>query len=215
MEHFNLTKKLHTDVLEEKYGPVHSEVVRHDDEVREAHLIDAQGISRTYAITFFTFDRSNEELCTIDDEIRQGGLIGKVFRDHGYEIRKNVIEVFLIDLPDAIKSKMKTDSAQAKVRLAEFYAKKLGETPIIYGVVSEIYSPDFRPAEINEVDKQQENPTTIALDAAGISKEEIWERLGRNNDFSDLADKVETARVEGASITATLVQQVENYVSRK
>ena len=47
MEHFPLAERLHTDVLEEKYGQIKSKVIRHDFNIREAHLIDTNGISRT------------------------------------------------------------------------------------------------------------------------------------------------------------------------
>jgi len=126
-EHFNLNKKLHTDVLRERYGPMHSEVLRHDPEVREVHIEDNNDVSRTYALTFFTFDRGNEEIVKIDDEIKEGGLIGETFRKHGYEVRKNVISVFVMDLPLEIRNKMSVREDKAKVRVSEFYAKKEGE----------------------------------------------------------------------------------------
>jgi len=40
MEHFPLVDRLHTDVLEEKYGKINSKVLVHNNEVRLAHLID-------------------------------------------------------------------------------------------------------------------------------------------------------------------------------
>ncbi len=212
LEHFNLSKKLHTDVLEEKYGPIRSEVIRHDDEVREVKMIDESGISRTYALTFFTFDRSNKEVLAIDEEIKRGGLIGKVFREHGYEVRKNVISVFVIDMPDFLKKDMGTEDVMAKVRLSEFYAKKEEGEPIIYGVVSEIYSPDFRPAEINEVDKAQNNPTTEAMEEQEISKKEIWDRLGDGNDFSDVKDKFDKANEASLSKEDLLKERVIQYL---
>jgi hypothetical protein len=212
MEHFPLMKRLHTDVLEDKYGSVHPEVIRHNDKVREIHMADSKGISRTYAITFFTFDRQNKEILAIDDQIKHGGLIGKTFRDYGYEVRKNVISVFVTELPEKLREKMETLDEKAKVRLAEFYAKKEGEEPFIYGIVSEIYSPDFRPAEINEVDQKQDNPNTEALEKAGISKSEIWDRLGKENDWSDVKDKFDLAKSLAEGEENKLIKQVEDYI---
>lgn len=211
-EHFNLSKKLHTDVLEEKYGPVHSEIIRHDDLVREVDIVDEKGISRTHALTFFSFDRENNELNKIDEEIKNGGLIGKVFRDYGYEVRKNVIKVFLIDLSEELKKKMMVTDQKAKVRLSEFYAKKLGSDPFIYGVVSEIYSPDFRPAEINEVDIKQDNPITSAMERVGISKGVIWDQLGDGGSFSDIRESVDKAEILAEKEEEVLVQQVKTYI---
>jgi hypothetical protein len=211
MEHFNLNKKLHTDVLEDKYGPVHSEVLRHDEEIREVNMVDEKGISRTYALTFLTFDKNNQEIAAIDSEIKNGGLIGKAFREHGYEVRKNVISVFLADLPENLKNKMQTAENKAKTRLSEFYAKKEGEKPFIYGVVSEIYSPDFRPAEVNETDLAQDNPITSAMEKVGISKDMIWERLGSN--FDDVKDKLEEAKTLAEPEETLLITKVKNHLA--
>lgn len=213
IEHFPLAGRLHTDVLEEKYGPVHPEFVRHNNNVREVHIVDQTGISRTYAITFFSFDRSNPELTAIDNEIKHGGLIGKTFRDHGYEIRKNVIAVFLTDLPEKLREKMETTEPKAKVRLSEFYAKKEGSEPIVYGVVSEIYSPDFRPAEINDVDRAQDNPTSKAFEEAGISKETVWEKLGNNNTWADEREKFDLAKKLAQGEEAKLREKLETYIA--
>lgn len=214
MEQFNLTKKLHTDVLEEKYGPIHSEVLLHNNEVREVHMLDENNISRTYAVTFFTFDRNNEEIFKIDNEIKNGGLIGKTFREHGYEVRKNVVSVFITSLSDSLKQKMKTVEKEAKVRLSEFYAKKEGEAPFVYGVVSEIYSPDFRPAIINVNDILQDNPLTESMEEVGITKDEIWERLGKDNNFSDLKEKFDKAKILAVEKEGLLKDKVETYLSK-
>lgn len=215
MEHFPLTNKLHTDMLEEKYGPIHAEVIHHDDEVREANLVDEGGISRTYALTFLTFDHNNEELVNINEEIKSGGSIGKVFREHGYEVRKNVIKVYVVNLPSQLKDKFKVESDKAKARLSEFYAAKEGQTPIIYGVVTEIYSPDFRPAEVNEIDIAQDNPTTNALQKVGISKTEIWEKIGVGNDWSDKADLIKKANELAQAEEDALQARVSRYLSKK
>ena len=214
MEQFNLTKKLHTDVLEEKYGPIHSEVLLHNNEVREVHMLDENNISRTYAVTFFTFDRNNKDIFEIDNEIKNGGLIGKIFREHGYEVRKNVVSVFITELSDSLKQKMKTTNKEAKVRLSEFYAKKEGEAPFIYGVVSEIYSPDFRPALINKNDILQDNPLTESMEEVGITKDEIWERLGKDNNFSDLKEKFDKAKTLAVEKEDLLKDKVETYLSK-
>jgi len=214
MEHFPLIKKLHTDVLEEKYGPIHTEVLRHDDEIREAHLSDEKGVSRTYALTFLTFDHKNKEIAEINEEIRAGGAIGKTFREHGYEVRKNVIRVYVIDLPEQLKKKFDVTEGQAKARLSEFYAEKNGEPPIIYGIVTEIYSPDFRPAEVNEADLTQDNPTTNALEKVGISKEEIWKRIGEGNDWSDKKDLIVKANELAETEEQNLQSRVDRYLAK-
>ncbi len=188
MEHFNINKKLHTDVLEAKYGPIHSEVLRHDDFMRESFLSDEKGIARTYALTIFEYDRKNMEIRAIDERIKSGGLIGKAFKDFGYEVRKNVTGVFLIENPTWLKEKFAENNEKSKARLSEFYAKQEIGEPIIYGTVLEVYSPDFRPADINDVDISQVHPTTAVLEQAGYTKSEIYNFLAEGQDF-DMSDE--------------------------
>lgn len=188
MEHFNITKKLHTDVLESKYGKIHSEVLRHDDFMREAFLSDENNVARTYALTIFEYDKNNAEIKAIDDAIKNDGLIGKAFRDFGFEVRKNVTGVFVIENPQWLKDKFSDKNEKSKSRLSEFYAKKETGEPIIYGTVLEVYSPDFRPADINEVDVSQVHPTTAVLEQAGYTKLEIYDFLAEGKDF-DTSDE--------------------------
>jgi hypothetical protein len=212
MEHFHLDKKIHTEVLEEKYGPIHPDIIRHEDGIREMDMMDEKNISRTYALTFITFDKNDAEISNIDSEIKNGGLIGEKFKEHGYEVRKNVISVFLVDMPDKMRNKMQVTETKAKVRLSEFYAKKENGKPFIYGVVSEVYSPDFRPAEINKNDLAQDNPITSAMEKVGISKDMVWERLETGKNFNDIKDKLEEAKILAEPEESLLVTKVKNHL---
>jgi len=195
MEHFPLVDRLHTDVLEEKYGSISSKVLVHDDKIRLAHLVDSKGISRTFAITFF-LNNWTTDVRNINEEIRKGQPIGKSFREHEYAIRKNVLEVYRIKIPQWLKEEFATHDNYAKARLSEFYAKKKGSPPVIYGVVVEIYSPDFRKSTINKIDMAQESALTPVLEKQGFSKEEIWKRIGRENDYEDQKNKFLKAKKE-------------------
>lgn len=212
-EHFNLAGRLHTDVLEDKYGPIHAEVIRHDDKMRESHLRDEQGTSRTYALTFFPEHPANDEIKEIDEEIRQGGLIGKVFRNHSYSIRKNVIGVRTIRLSEHLKSAFDVKTNFAKARLSEFYARKKNSSAIIYGRVVEIYTPDFRPAVVGKEDIIQVNPTTEAFEAAGITSDKIWEGLEHGNDWGTMQDKYDKAKEISLAQVYDLNTKIDDYVS--
>lgn len=229
MEHFNVKDKLHTDVLTEKYGPIHAVVLRHDDikhskkgaeRIREAKLVDENGITRTYALTFLTYDKGNEEIAAIDDEIRRGGLIGQTFDDHQYVVKKNVIDVFILDIPEWLQKDFETTETKAKARFTEFYAKKGDLTPVVYGIVLEIYTPDFRdPSEgINEMDRLQINPLTGTLQSLGVPIDEIWARLDRaaeENEWDDLKDRYEQAEVMSKPVVESLHRKVRDYLSKK
>lgn len=219
MQHFPTTEKLHTDVLEEKYGSIHSKILRHDT-VREALLLDTNNILRTYALTFLVYDKENKEIAKIDGEIKKGGLIGKTFREYGYVVKKNVIDVFLIPIPEWMKNDFQTNSDRAKARISEFYAKKEGYTPLVYGKVLEIYSPDFRDPKdgINSIDTDQVNPVTTALVDAGIPIDEVWQRLDRateKNEWDDVKDKFDLAVRNSIPIVAELHQKIDTYLLSK
>lgn len=228
-EHFPVKDKLHTDVLEEKYGPIHAVVLRHDnvrematgaERIREARLVDNNDVLRTYALTFLTYDKEDEEIAKIDDEIRQGGLIGQTFRKYGYTIKKNVIDVFIVSIPQWMRDDFQESSSEAKARLTEFYAKKDGATPTIYGTVLEIYSPDFKnPVDgVNEVDVNQINPLTSTLQDVGIPIDEIWKRLDRaaeSNEWNDLKERYEQAGQLSQPAVQSLHNKIAEYLDNK
>ena len=229
IQHFPTKEKLHTDVLSEKYGPIHADVLRHDNKreavdgsecLREARLVDKENILRTYALTFLDFDPNNAELMKIDDEIRNGGLIGETFRKYGYTIKKNVVSVFLLKIPESMKTDFKVDADQAKSRITEFYAKKEGSDPVIYGTVLEVYSPDFRdPNEgLNDVDLDQVNPTIGDMQKVGIPTNEIWSRLDRAaepDEWKDMEEKYKEAQGLSAPIVQTLLSKVADHINSK
>jgi len=218
LEHFPTENRLHTDVLEDRYGPIHAEVLRHDNEIREAHLKDERGVSRTYALTFFPEKPANDDIALIDGEIKSGELIGKAFRAHGYEIRKNVIDVFVLDIPERLKKSFDTQENLMKARLTEFYAKKEGEDPVIYATVLEAYSPDFREAKINETDVDQVNPTTEMFQKVGISIQEVWDRLpqaSQKDEWADHPEQLKEAKKLSQKKVGDLKKKIDNYLSKE
>jgi len=193
LEPFPLADRLYIDVLEERYGPIHAEIRSHDRRVRESFLADLKRIPRTYALTFLA-QPLPAEARKVNADIRQGELLGKAFLRHGYDVRKNVIDVSILELPRWLRTAFRA-GRHALARSAEFFARKKGCVPFIYGLVTEIYSPDIRPPLINEVDVSQLSAFTPELARNGFKKEQIWERLGRENDWSDVRERHERARV--------------------
>jgi len=212
MEHFPLVNRLHTDVLEETYGPITADVLRHNEEFREAHLVDENGVSRTYALTFFPDEHETDTISDINEKIRSGGAIGITFREHDHAIRKNVLDVFPFELTDWLQDSFNTEERYAKARLSEFYAKTKDENPVIYGEVLEVYTPDFRPPIINAVDTRQINPSTEQLEAVGFTRDEIWHRIGNDNDWSDASQAYKQARINSLPYVFDLRDQVRSFV---
>jgi len=189
-EHFPVKDQLHTDVLWKQYWKITADVLRHDnventkdwwDRIRVCRLVDDADILRTYALTFLTYDKNNLAMVIVDNEIREGWLIGETFRKYWYIVKKNVIDVFIMDIPDSMQADFQCKGSKAKARLTEFYAKKWTIAPTIYGTVLEIYSPDFRSPDegLNKFDLQQINPCTWSLQDCGVPIDEIWSNLDK------------------------------------
>ncbi len=228
-EHFPITNRLHTDVLQDKYGPIVADVLRHDnvkamkkgsERIREARLVDKDNILRTYALTFLTYDKNNKEIVDIDEEIRLWWLIWVTFRKHWYTIKKNVLDVFIMDIPNWMKEDFKVEWNKAKARLTEFYAKSPSTNPVIYWIVLEVYSPDFKNPEngINQIDINQINPSTGTLQDSWIPIDEIRERLDRaseSNEWDDLKERYEQAQKLSKKVVKSLHEKINKYINRK
>ena len=216
MEHFPLENRLHTDVLEDKYGPVHANVLLHNDDVRETHLLDKQDVSRTYALTLLSFDKNNTELLEINKKIKEGGSIGKTFRQYGYEVRKNVIDVFVLNLPRWLQKSFQGKKTRAKARISEFYFFKEGTQPDIYGSVLEVYSPDFRDANINNVDREQIRPISKVLYEIGFSPEQVWASLINQKTTSSSNKKIYKKALEGSKhLVEEIREKMLGYINHE
>ena len=125
-----------------------------------------------------------------------------------------------MDIPDWMKEDFKVNTNKAKARLTEFYAKKEGSTPLIYGIVLEVYSPDFKNPDdgINQVDRDQINPTTGTLQDSGIPTDEIRERLDRateSNERDDMKERYEQAQIVSKDVVESLHKKVNKYIYKE
>ena len=152
---YYLNQKLHTEVLEEKYGKISLQVLHDDDEMREVLLTDQHDIARTYALTVRSNQwRNNEEVCAVNDAIRAGEPIGQAFKTSGFAITKRALAVYTIALPEWLRHAFMREELFAKARITEFIVSKQLAT-FQYGFVTEVYSPDFRKALVTGHDRAQ------------------------------------------------------------
>lgn len=127
-----------------------------------------------------------------------------------------MIDVFVVKIPAWLKKEFNTKENYAKARLSEFYAKKKTTKPSIYGLVVEIYSPDFRNAVINKFDQAQINATTKSLQKQGINKTTIWKELGKENGWQGtLKKKIENAKKDSLSQAYKYKKKIQNYLEKK
>ena len=135
-----MIKRLQTDKLEKDYGPIRAQVLRHSKHIREVFLVDQKGIKREYAMTFFP-EKPDKDLAVINRKIKNGGLIGKTFRDNGYDIIKRKKKNFTVELSMWLKKSFETNKISTKASFYEFCVKKGSGALNIYGTILEIYNP--------------------------------------------------------------------------
>lgn len=186
-EPYNLSNRLHTEVLKEKYGKINTHVLRDDDDTREVLLMDEKLIARTYALTIKNKEwQHNLEICEVNEAIKNGEPIGESFKSRGFSVQKNILDVYVIKLTEWLRLSFETNIEMAKARITEFIVKKKN-LMYNYGTITEIYSPEFRKPQINETDKAQINIPLSVLNSFGFSKEEIWGVLEKKVIASNLA----------------------------
>jgi hypothetical protein len=154
-ENLSKTIRLITDDLEERYGSISVRVLLHDKELRICYLVDQLGISRLFAITFFSSKGHSAELTTIDQEIKSGKPIGKTLRKHNCLLYRNIIEKLITEIPEWMKKPFANERSYAKGQLSELFVKHKNSSIEAYGIITEIYCPDFKPLTNNEISHLQ------------------------------------------------------------
>jgi hypothetical protein len=183
-----------SDALGERYGPVWAKVLRHDDREREALLVDSRGVTRTFSLTALSRPMPGP-LGEVNRAIRSGQLIGEAFRNRGFAIRKNVLDVFVVEIPPWLRSSFKVKGRYAWSRIFEFHARKETSPPYLYGTLCEVFTPDFRSPLVKPGDLARVGAATRELLARGLSRENTWLQIGRFNGWSAVRDRFAEARI--------------------
>lgn len=211
---------LHTETLQKKYGPMHAVVLRHDEaslkdkdkeRIREALLVDGTGITRTYALVFLDNNHAQKELSEIDKEIRAGGMIGETFRTRGYEAKRNVIDHLALPLPPWMQNHFDTQSEQAVAKILEFYVRKEESIPARYGIILEIYSPDFMDPH-EAIPANDLKPVGAMMHKAGVPIEKLWHYIGE--DAEELPnDGVRNIAEQAKEMTQTIIKSLRDRIA--
>jgi len=206
-EPLSLVDGLLSDALGERYGPISARVVRHDAAEREAHLVDSAGVTRTYSFTFLSRPMP-PAFRAVNAAIRSGRLIGEAFRDAGYAIRKNIVDVFVVESPRWLRHAFRVKQRYAWARVFEFHARKAAAPPQAYGTLCEIFTPDFKPPIVTPTDVSWLGPCTPGLLHCGVSKEEAWRGIGRFEDGRDVGTPLFQARLATLPLVFELRRRV-------
>jgi hypothetical protein len=173
---FLLQSNLYTDTGNTKQAHA-QKVLYHDKAAREVLQIDLRGIATQYT----TIIKNNENppsdgIAEVERAIQQGEGVESAFRNRGFIIRKNVLDVYVVSLRSWLRKEFATVECLAKARNTELIIKR-GEMIRNYAMITEVYSPELYKAEVTEHDNTQVNFAFGTLQAAGFSKQEIWQLM--------------------------------------
>jgi hypothetical protein len=172
---FPLKNNLYVDTNNGKSNSITEKVLYKDKSTREVLLMNQQGIVTNYT----TIAKNNEYpfndgIAEVEKAIQQGESFESAFRRRGFIIRKNILHVYTTSLRSWLRKEFGTTENYAKAKCVEFIIKR-GEMIRNYAVITEVYSPDLHKAEVTEKDHLQINFSFTSLQAAGFSKQEIWQ----------------------------------------
>lgn len=185
--------KLHTAALEAHFGKIRPKIYSHANNLRSVMLVDASGKGTTYAVTAIS-QRLPRSVERVNERIKQGAMIGEAFSTAGFQVRKNVLSVFSVSLPEWVKEEFRVRNSRAKARISEYFVRKGTLEPVLYGTLFEIMSPEFSSPQIKRADLAQVGALSSELERRGVSKRQIWEIMGRRNKFGELSGTAKNAK---------------------
>lgn len=200
-----------SDALGERYGPISARVLLHDARERRAHLVDAKGATRTFSVTYLSRPMP-PALRPVNAEIRAGRLIGEAFRDRGFAIRKNVIDVFVVECPPWLRAAFRARERYAWARTFEFHARNRSSGPLLYATLCEIFTPDFKPPVVTPTDVSWLGPSSAALRGVGLSKEAAWNQIRRFEDGRNVEGRFVDARVATLPLVFDIRRRVTSFL---
>ena len=122
------------------FGNYGVELLLQEDSVRISNL-HSNGVMRTCAIVHFSLPVPSW-LQDTHKKIYNGGTIGQMIKDDGFELTKVDTYFGITELPKIVQEKMKTDEESAAVHIYQLAVKdpKTSESRI-YCTITEIHSP--------------------------------------------------------------------------
>jgi len=100
-------KKLHTDALEELFGPISLHILKQNETIRIVELKDKDDLCRTFALVRF-LNIKGKELKKAHDLMVKGALLGKTLCDFKIDFDREFIGSVQVKLPDWLKDHFKT-----------------------------------------------------------------------------------------------------------
>lgn len=132
--------KLHTDIIEEKFGGFSIIILSQDEEIRIVNIVDKNEVPRTRAVSRFLYKGDDDDIVVCLNIIKKGGSIGKVFRENGFKIKKNILKHGYVKIDKKIQEAFDVSQEKTSFKIYDFLVcKDNGYIDVIR--ILEIYSP--------------------------------------------------------------------------
>lgn len=101
-------KNLHTQALEQLFGPISLHILKQNESIRIVELRDKHKLNRTFAIVKF-LNIKGKVLIEAHDKIVKGELLGKTLCDYKIDFDREFIGSVKVKLPEWLKNDFKTN----------------------------------------------------------------------------------------------------------
>ena len=168
---------LNSDLIRERFGSYHLDVLRRGDDTRVSSLSsgeDGKRVCRTFAVTQFLPGRLQVDaqvLRKIDD----GGSIGATLRRAGLEVDKQTLVISDVSLDDAVHPALERMQLQAPATLA-LHIYTLGirsdSDASPFAIIAELHHPHFlSSSQLFELFELSTEPARMAVDLDALRAE--------------------------------------------
>lgn len=138
MKHF----RLHSQFLEDLFGPIRLEIVQQGNGLRMVHLRDATGVSRTLGVVQF-YGTPPEPFARVHRKILEGSPLGPTLLEAGIDFEKRVDSRFRIAMPHWLRRAFLSGESHATGVLSDLYIRNPKGGPVWqYARVLEVIPPE-------------------------------------------------------------------------
>jgi hypothetical protein len=145
-------KKLHTDYLEELFGPISLHILKQNESIRIVELKDKDKLCRTFAIVRF-LNINGEKLKAAHEKIVKGELLGKTLCDFKIDFDREFIGSVQVKLPDWLKDHFKTTKDSGFGFVSHIWVNDDSTEPdrFVFSEIIEIIPPELKNEFIHNI----------------------------------------------------------------
>ena len=158
-------KSLHTNRLEQLFGPISLHILKQDVPIRIVELKDSNGLCRTLAIVRF-LDVHGKVLNEAYKAILGGELLGKTLVDYDIDFAREYVGSMPVKLPDWLKKDFKSLEDEGMAFVSNIWVKDEAALPskFVFTEIIEIIPHELKKDFVYKTNPSQKiNSKTLDL----------------------------------------------------